>query len=415
MIKSTPKEVFETYKKRFIYFPEYKIQPHPESNLKYVIVIPCCDESGLLLTLNSLLACDAPTVRFEVLIVVNHSVNTSEEVKQVNLKTIESFNKWNENNTSDLKFYCVEALDLPPKKAGVGLARKIGMDIAASRFAVLGKIGWVINLDADCLVSKNYLTEIEKNIVGDVRGGHFYFEHDLDTIENYELKLGIALYELHLRYYAQALKQSGFEYWHHTVGSCMITRSDAYALQGGMNQRKAGEDFYFMHKIMPGGDMITLHSAIVYPSARISNRVPFGTGKAQGDWINSENKTRLSYSFDLFKPLTLFFSNLETWYDSEPELDPYLNTFLETIEFKDSVARIKKRSPNKTIFKKNITQFCDGFFTLKLVHHLRDAKFGERDVVSESNALLSKLTGTKNNKNAFELLNAFRELDKYSD
>lgn len=415
MSKSTPKEVFKTYKKRFTYFSEFELKYPSELHLNYSIVIPCYSEPRLIETLNSLVACNTPQKTFEVLIVVNNSVEAPREIKAANLETIKSFHKWNTKTDSKIKFHCIEALEMPTKKAGVGLARKIGMDVATSRFAAINKIGWIINLDADCQVSTNYLSEIEKNVKNEVRGGHFYFEHKLKGIESHVLKQGITLYELHLRYYAQALKYAGFEYWHHTVGSCMITRSDVYALQGGMNQRKAGEDFYFMHKIVPGGKCIILNETTVYPSARISDRVPFGTGKAQGDWVEAENNIRKTYHFDLFSPLESFFSTLEEWYDKKPVLDNTLHSFLELISFEETVVRIKKRSKTKDVFLRNVTQFCDGFFTLKLVHYLRDNVFGEEDVVSEANKLYSMLNGSNEKLNALDLLIAFRELDKKSE
>ena len=415
MKKSSPKEVFETYKKRFTYFPDFKIEQNPDPDLNYIIVIPCYNEKDLLNTLNSLVACAEPHNKFEVIVVVNSASDTSNTIKEINQTTIDAFYKWNEINISKIKFHCIEALNLPKKKAGVGLARKIGMDVAASRFAQLDKLGWIINLDADCVVSENYLIEIETKVTSEVRGGHFYFEHQLDGLENKDLKTGITLYELHLRYYAQALKHSGFSFWHHTVGSCMISRSDVYALQGGMNQRKAGEDFYFMHKIMPGGNCVTINSATVFPSARISDRVPFGTGKAQGDWIDSGNEVRMTYSFELFSSLKLFFSSLDMWYDGRPDLNEKLDAFLKLISFEDSVSRIKKRSSSKDIFIKNITQFCDGFYTLKMVHYLREYCFGEEDVISASKKLLITLKTQRNDLNVFELLEEFRMLDKTSN
>ncbi len=415
MKKSTPKEVFETYRKRFSYFPEYEINAVPNSHLKFSIVIPCYNEPALLKTLDSLLQCDTPSTSFEVLVVVNNAVDASKEITVVNLKTINDFKNWKKSANSHLVFHCVEALNLPSKKAGVGLARKIGMDLAANRFAALDKTGWIINLDADCEVSTNYLTEIERCITNNIRGGHFFFKHKIDNVKEEVLKQGIALYELHLRYYSQALKFSGFKYWYHTVGSCMIARSDVYALQGGMNQRKAGEDFYFMHKIMPGGNMLTINQATVYPSARISNRVPFGTGKAQGDWVDGGNKIRLTYHFKLFSTLRMFFSTLCDWYREVPKLDDVTHSFLVSVNFEEVVSRIKKRSSTQDLFIKNITQYCDGFFTLKFVHYLRDRQYGEGDVISEANALLSELKGATVKRSTLELLHAYRELDKNSE
>ena len=415
MKRSTPKEVFETYKKRFTYNSEFELEQSPNPELRFAIVIPCFNEPNLLVTLNSLLVCDRPSEKFEVLVVVNQPQDASDEIQSLNRNIVEAFKKWKTTIDSNIDFYCIEAMDFPPKKAGVGLARKTGMDLAASRFAQLDKLGWIINLDADCEVSFNYLTEVEKNLKDTIRGGHFYFEHRLDEIDNENLKIGITLYELHLRYYAQALKYAGFKFWNHTVGSCIIARSDVYALQGGMNQRKAGEDFYFMHKIMPGGDCIEINQATVYPSARISDRVPFGTGKAQGDWVESGDIERMTYSFDLFSSLSLFFTTLGEWYAGRPDLNEYLNAFLMRSSFDENVSKIKKRSSSLDVFSKNLTQFCDGFFTLKMVHFLRDTYFGEENVVTAANNLLSEIRGEECHLNAFELLTAYRELDRHNE
>ena len=48
--------------------------------------------------------------------------------------------------------------------------------------------------------------------------------------------------------------------------------------QDGLNKKQAGEDFYFLQKIMPMGNYFELNSTTVHPSSRTSDRVPFGTG-----------------------------------------------------------------------------------------------------------------------------------------
>ena len=84
-------------------------------------------------------------------------------------------------------------------------------------------------------------------------GCSIYFEHPLHGPLEPKVYEAIAAYELHLRYYVQALRYAAFPYAHHTIGSSMAVRADAYAKQGGMNKRQAGEDFYFLHKIIPLG------------------------------------------------------------------------------------------------------------------------------------------------------------------
>ncbi len=88
----------------------------------------------------------------------------------------------------------------------------------------------------------------------------------------------------------------------------MAVRAKTYAKVGGMNRRKAGEDFYFMHKIMPQGEFSEINQTCVFPSCRVSDRVPFGTGRAQTEWLR-EGKVELeTYSPKVFEDLKMLFS-----------------------------------------------------------------------------------------------------------
>lgn len=75
-----------------------------------------------------------------------------------------------------------------------------------------------------------------------------------------------------------------------------------------MNQRKAGEDFYFLHKFSILDQLGEINVEIVLPLARSSDRVPFGTGKAISQIIQGKNgpltmKKQFNY---LFKPANGF-------------------------------------------------------------------------------------------------------------
>ena len=81
----------------------------------------------------------------------------------------------------------------------------------------------------------------------------------------------IAAYELHLRYYTHGLRFSNLPYSFQTVGSAMAVRCSAYQKQGGMNKRKAGEDFYFIQKIIALGGYSELNSTTVFPVSKNIN------------------------------------------------------------------------------------------------------------------------------------------------
>jgi len=109
----------------------------------------------------------------------------------------------------------------------------------------------IICFDADCLCDSNYFLAIEEHAEKhpSADGFNIYFEHPCEgTDYPQEIYEGIIQYELHLRYMNQFLRYAGFPFAYHTIGSSFAVRAGTYALQGGMNSRKAGEDFYSLIK-----------------------------------------------------------------------------------------------------------------------------------------------------------------------
>ena len=76
------------------------------------------------------------------------------------------------------------------------------------------------------------------------------------------------------------MKFANLPYSYHTIGSAFAVSASSYAKQGGMNRRKAGEDFYFISKLIKGEKFGEITKTKVIPSPRISDRVPFGTGRS---------------------------------------------------------------------------------------------------------------------------------------
>jgi glycosyltransferase involved in cell wall biosynthesis len=134
---------------------------------------------------------------------------------------------------------------LPSKNAGVGWARKIGMDMAVSHFNQTdNKSGIIISLDADTVVESNYLISINEfyNSNPDYIAAVIYFEHPLNEERTND---AIIMYELYMRYYKNAVTVSGFPNSIFSVGSCFSVLAKAYVSQGGMNREKSRRRFLF--------------------------------------------------------------------------------------------------------------------------------------------------------------------------
>ncbi|MBO3700393.1 glycosyltransferase family 2 protein [Roseivirga sp. E12] len=409
---STPNKVhIDNYFKRFAVRAPIILEPL-SSLCQMIIVIPCHNESDLIGTLRSLLDSDRPSFPVEVITIVNQSVDCqNHEVVQQNRNTIKAFTEWNKSvNRDDITFQIIKALDMPKKQAGVGLARKIGMDEALRRFDSIGVNGTIVCLDADCRVSKNYLSEIEKQFTNSNAGlGEVHFEHQFEHESNDKLRKGIINYELFLYYYVEGLKFSGYPFAIQTIGSCMLVKASTYAKHGGMNKRKAGEDFYFLHKIIPHEKFVEVMGASVYPSCRTSDRVPFGTGKAQQDWLDQASEDYLTYDPKVFDELKTLIDSVDQFFESAvmtviKQLPSIPRAFVQTHEFEAKIELIKSNCKDIGQFRKQFFIWFDGFLCMKFVHFVRDSYYENIPIVFAANRLL-KL----DLDNEIMLLTQFRE------
>ncbi|WKN33556.1 glycosyltransferase family A protein [Porifericola rhodea] len=420
MHAKTLSSIATQYFKRFGFSSQY-INTPPAENLKVVIVIPCYNEPYLTTTLNSLSACEPPSHPVEVIVVINSGEQDTSDVLAQNRKSYTEAEEWKRSNKHDwLKLYVLEANKLPRKHAGVGLARKIGMDEALRRFAKINYPGMIACLDADCTVNPAYLKTLETvQLERQPQSCSIYFEHMVDDDNTAELGEGILYYELFLRYYVNGLAYSGFPFAMHTIGSSMGVRADTYALSGGMNRRKAGEDFYFLHKIVPLGGFYNIAETTVYPSYRTSDRVPFGTGKAQQEWLKNRENRMQSYHVQTFDDLKGFLSVVPVLYEktlSQRELEKLklpvsVYEFLLAQGFLAKMEEIKTNSTHYRTFNKRFFSWFDGFKALKFVHYCRDVYYEQQPLTIASNQMLNKL-GLNCTSEVKDLLFAYRSLDK---
>ncbi len=395
-------------------FQSPKITKLPNENLGIIVVIPCFNEPNTISTLNSLLRCDKPNSNFMVILVVNQSEITTKAIQERNQQTLVELNDWKRKHPA-FPLEVLEELSLPKKHAGVGLARKIGMDEAVNLFHLSQTDGIIVALDSDCEVEQNYFKAIESHFSKhpNSSGCSIRYAHPMDESDS-AINLGIIQYELHLRYYNQALKFAGFPFAFHTVGSSMAVRSSAYQKQGGMNKRKAGEDFYFLQKIIELGGFTELNSTCVIPSPRISDRVPFGTGKAVGDFVENERQTYLTYQWPIFKLLSVIPERINSLYEGEKQEfeNEAMATFLVSIDFENKIDEIKKNTSSFAKFEKRFYSYFNAFTVLKFTHYMRDNGFPNQPVVQEATSLLEAMNREKSGESLVELLVYYRKLEQ---
>ncbi len=273
---------------------------------------------------------------------------------------------------------CSEGRMLPSKE-GVGLARKIGCDIAVALQGE-GRIEseWIHCTDADARLPVDYFQASDAlHPKQGIAALTYPYWHETEAAS--PRGRALYLYELSLRYYTLGLKWAGSPYAFHCIGSTMAVSHNAYHQVRGVPKRQAGEDFYLLNKVAKLGAVVRPECSPILLPQRESARTPFGTGPA--------TKTITEHllagdEFLVYHPNC--FALLREWLDAMDEfattedlsiLDsfshPILNAALplET-EKRLREARSQCKSPESR--KKRLQGWFDGFRTLKLIHALRD-------------------------------------------
>jgi hypothetical protein len=341
------------------------------------LVIPCRDEStNLLSRLKTLLTSNPKTL---VILVVNQpksqtdsSVNKALAVaaKDQLANKILVIDRFSDGNRID-------------DKHGVGLARKIGCDIACQLFDQ-GVITsqWIHTSDADVSWPHDYFTATAA--LHDYAAVIYPFTHKpRDNVNG----LPIALYELSLRYYVAGLKYAGSPYSYHTVGSTLAINAKNYAMVRGFPMRSAGEDFHILNKLRKTGDIASIKAPALTIFDRDSNRTPFGTGPAVSKLSAMQDATE---EYLYYHPQC--FELLKTWLDLTPNLFDLKNTEQVIATLKEKLqlvlvealfsAKIEQRinhcfkqAKTNQSFLKQLNDSFDALVTLRLIHYLRDHQY----------------------------------------
>ena len=366
----------------------------PHNNVGIIVVIPCFRETEIIQTLESVNSCDLPTQKVEIVVLVNHSETASEEIKEFNLKTKIELENWISTiDNTELQFFIVGPIELQKKWAGAGLARKSGMDEAVRRFNLLkNPTGIIVSLDADTLVAKNYLVEIENHFNQNPKdvGATISFEHQKNGLNKKQLE-GIQLYEKYLDYYKNALDFTGYPYSMFTIGSAFAVTADAYVKRGGMNRRQAGEDFYFLQNLVQQGKVGEISTTKVFPSARLSDRVPFGTGPILQKWMNGEEDLTETYNLLAFFDLKELFDTKERFYKiDETEFNKIIADLPETVwqflnedNFWKELNDLNKNCSTLKTFENRFYQKFNAFKILKYLNFVHEHFYEKANLIDQ--------------------------------
>jgi len=270
-------------------------------------------------------------------------------------------------------------------------------------------------MDADAVVQPNYLEALVEHFRGgsltDVPlgvgppsagrqagsgpdGCSIRFEHPLSGSFPPSVYEAITQYELHLRYYLQSVRYTGYPYAFHTVGSSFAVRADIYCKEGGMNRRQGGEDFYFIQKVAQRGNFSQCNTTCIFPSPRPSDRVPFGTGPVVSR-LSTGGDPLLTYDPRPFGMLKELFNSIgepgilsglpESLTGSWPEP---IQSFLESQDFKGALEEMQANSASEAAFRKRFWRWFNMFRIMKFLHFAREHGYPDIPVGEAASELL---------------------------
>lgn len=394
--------LIDHYLQKYSVGNKWELVADDTEDISQVVVIPAYAEKEMIFyTLASLAQNQPSSLKYSfVLCVVNNKKSSPDWVKKNNQETMEYLQalvkKKNLNQPSvdkniqealqyvidgRLKLGYIDAtsagFEIPEKTGGVGMARKIGMDMALrllQNSAARQKI--ILSLDADTLVQNNYLQAVKNYFIGNKKIAVISYEHQ--EPQACEEKAAIYCYEIFLRYWILGLKYAKSPYAFHSIGSAMACSTDAYLAVRGMNKREAGEDFYFLNKLAKIGKIGEIRNTRVYPSPRASQRVPFGTGKRIQRFLDGNHDEYVLYNPRIFEILSSWLKLMDTSLDcgekeilkEAGQISFELELYLKDCHFPEIWSKIRMNSKDQ---KRLIYQFhCwfDGFKILKLINYL---------------------------------------------
>lgn len=361
-------------------------QHFPKQCFAYAVVVPAYKETSDFISHVKNSALSTENALF-IFVINQPDTDINSQPQQLLMQAIESMGKviWQVNNLTlvaieSLHLLVVDRFTTPiPVKQGVGSARKIGADIALAlmqKGAVSSRL--IHSTDADVKLPNNYFSALN-NLPARISGACYNFSHSSTDKLVHDAN---QQYEQALRYYVSGLRYARSHYAYFTIGSTLVFDAESYASVRGFPKRSAGEDFYLLNKLAKLGSIEFIENSTLAINARLSDRVPFGTGPAVGQIIALEQAGECYHYYhpEVFNELKQVLCHSAQLWIYREDLPHWLNDLsnesakaLSLIGFEGFVAKHIKH--NQTQFNKQWLVWFDALKTLKFIHALRDIAF----------------------------------------
>lgn len=364
--------------------------------VRHCLVVPCCDEAPGFF--EKLIRQPLWRQRLLAIVVINQPDNIDAYGR--NRSLAEYFQKFDllcSDSHLNLyrheeSFFLVvrryeEGLQLPAAE-GVGLARKIGFDLAAQMYARQHLHSpWIYSCDADAQLPDNYLLDrvetsgaITFGFIHEIRQGSGEVAAEVPQELLPALAQATQIYEDAILYYQRCLQWAGSAFAYTSLGSALAVHAQTYCQVRGFPRRSGGEDFYLLNKIAKIAPVTHDSRITIRLAARKSARVPFGTGPAVSRIMELADPVRefCYYHTACFQHLRQFLDiAAHTLPDATPttslwtDLPSETTLALESIGLKRFQEHLHKQVRTETQYHLAFRQWFDAFNTLKFIKVLQ--------------------------------------------
>lgn len=275
-----------------------------------------------------------------------------------------------------------------PAREGVGLARKLGGDLAAALWA-RGQLSCplIASSDADVTLPSEYFRQLVEPVSERSPSAAWLWPYQHEPGGDAAIDAATVLYEISLRYYVLGLAAARSCYAYQSVGSTMCVAAPAYLSVRGVPKREAAEDFHLLDKLAKVAPLRRPSLSPIAIRARASERVPFGTGRRAREIAQ---ELALGREFELYSPqifgaLSAVLEGLDDFARtaqvaapsqaverSLPELAPAILQALGELGLNSALANAATQAPPGPILRRRIHTWFDSLRTLRLVHRLRE-------------------------------------------
>ena len=367
------KTLYKYCKNKKVDFGTAHNNPH-KLKYKYFIIIPAYSEYEYLFkTLKTINNQNLSLLDdLLVVVVINNSNKDNKNIINNNILTYNTLIK----KKYKYEFIAIDSFSknfaLDDQIAGVGMARKIGMDYCI-QYSFQDSL--FCSLDSDTLIADNYLEVVSNQFKNNkFSTAVINFTHQLNDTP--KINTIIKKYEKLLKKIARQIHDTGSPYGYVSMGSTIVCSCKAYIAIGGIQPLKATEDFYFLQQLVKYKSIHKIKDVLVYPSSRSEQRVYLGTGYRIKNFSKNNNFQDLDImqeGFDHLKSIYIIID--EHWHLCSDRIcklfksvNPSIDKFMRNNDFVSIFDKIKKNTDNKKQCK---SQFNNWFDNLKIYKFLK--------------------------------------------